>query len=120
MPTTHSFIGRVGRRTALAAVGGVAVVAVSVSIAVAAVSSGRDETPAPAATSAPAAPATPPASDERSTGTAPDDAAVPGRDDMSESDWGREDDTQELSNNDWYDEEDGTEMGETGMEMGDG
>ncbi|MFF3877312.1 hypothetical protein [Streptomyces sp. NPDC001978] len=123
MRTLNSFIGRVGRRTALAAIGGIAVVAASVTVATAAVAGGGPNSPAPAATSTPAAPSPSSASNEGGANLAPDDSSMRGDDDMDENGWGQEDDGTEMSNRGSDRKghtDDGSEMGEAGMGMGDG
>ncbi|MET9835429.1 hypothetical protein ABZ078_40520 [Streptomyces sp. NPDC006385] len=112
MGTTSSVIGRLGRRTVLAVVGGVAVVAATVAIATAAVAGGGPDTPAPSGTSSsPSASSSP---GKEGDGTQRGDDA-----------WGRGGEGCCGENGPgWNAGDDGMEMGrrhmEDGMGMGDG
>ncbi|MGW9024922.1 hypothetical protein ACWGQ5_11935 [Streptomyces sp. NPDC055722] len=113
MGTITSAVGRIGRRTALAIAGGVAVVAATVAVATAAVAGGGPVTPAPTSSPSSSVPSAP-------AGGAP--RTSPGDDG---SDGGREaccgGDGAEIGKSAM---DDGTEMGkehmDDGLEMGSG
>ncbi|GAA3245799.1 hypothetical protein GCM10010469_01190 [Streptomyces labedae] len=115
MGTTSSVIGRLGRRTVLTIVGGVAVVAATVAIATAAVAGGGPDTPAPSSSPSPSSSA-PSASGSQAPGSTPGDDGS-GRVGQGCCEEGREDD----SGMGW---DDGMEIGrehmDDGMGMGDG
>lgn len=106
MDATSSVIGRLGRRTVLAVVGGVAVVAAAVAIATAAAAGGGSGTPAPSAPSAsPSASSSP---GKEGSDTTPGDGA-----------WGRGADGCCGGNGQgWNARDDGMEMGRRHMEHG--
>ena len=106
MRRSSSFIGKVGPRTALAAVGGAVVVAASVAVATVAVAGGGPDAPIPSTPSAPAAAESSLPGPGNAPGSGPGDTSVRDGDDMSDDSWGHEDD--------------GLEANGAGMEMGDG
>lgn len=88
MRTTSSVVGKIGRRTALALAGGIAILAAAMTIATAAVAGGGPATPAPSKTSSTAA-TSPPTAGKPNPGTAPGE-------DMAEDGWDDEDDSMEM------------------------